>query len=55
VLEEHEDKSWSHVVAIAFAFDRQFEQRGLHVIPARRSDPFRMTAGGALRKRLLRV
>ena len=45
LLEEHADKTWSHVDATsfalmdrehstaAFAFDRHFEQRGLQVIP----------------------
>jgi predicted nucleic acid-binding protein len=46
LLEDHVDKSWSHVDAtsfalmererstVAFAFDRHFEQRGLQVIPS---------------------
>ena len=48
LLEEREDKMWSHVDATsfalldrerstaAFAFDRHFEQRGLQVIPGAR-------------------
>jgi predicted nucleic acid-binding protein len=47
LLENHEDKAWSHVDAtsfalmererstVAFAFDRHFERRGLQVIPGR--------------------
>jgi predicted nucleic acid-binding protein len=46
ILEGHADKEWSYVdatsfalidrekVDAAFAFDRHFEQRGLHVLPA---------------------